>query len=743
MRASLPLVALALLPLGCPAGATSSAPPPPSSQESVSSAAPSAEAPAASEPRAATLRAAEVSRRAGVVRAEDLTSRAVETRRAAARALARLRLPSERERLLTLLADEDGVVVSWAALGLGDLCAPNREPVVSALVARAASLRAREPSDRDREALAAIARAIGRCGADVSEKTLLDWASGRGIGSEDALLGLGDVASARGRLREETAVGLLELAAGNATAKPWPLALHPLGRVTHLPPSVVERTRDVAVARLADAGDERTHVIRALGRTDESAVPTLVELARNVGSAPAFERAEAVRALSRLGGPGQRGLRITVSSLVPDVGSTAKLPAIEGAEFGPLLAAVEALTDLDGVRLPLDRLAKLEVPADAPPSLVRRVSQLRCAAARHVAFRDFGYVLLTGCDKTAAKDAPGTGLYGGRAMVAVLTVEGAELVGKRLRAWQGYAMGDDVLARAAAIRAIAEHPELADPETPLVAALESHRGAVVAAAAEVIAKHPDRVRGREETERAGKRKARRTGVRPVGKAIAAALTDPAFTSEVEVLVQLADAAGAVLADEAREPLTSLCRSPHGLIRERATRALAQLLGGDAKAACSPIEPALPLPDELSRLATAPLTLVLESDAGELRLALEPDLAPLAVTRIRDLAREGFYEGLTFHRVVPGFVVQFGSPSGDGFGGPPGRPALACETSPRRFRKGAVGVALAGRDTGASQLFVALSEQPHLDSQYAWLGEATGPWESLVEGDRIVRARVEP
>jgi len=693
--------------------------------------------------RQGALRRAEVTRKVGAVLPADLAARDVEVRRAAARALARLRAPGDRERLLSLLSDEDGVVVSFTALGLGDVCAAQREATVSALMSRATSLRGRELREPEALALGAVARAVGRCAAELSERALLDWAGGRGAGSEDALLGIGDVAATRGRMREETAIGLLELAAGNASAKPWPLALGPLARATHLPPSVVPRTRDVAVARLADAGEARIHAIRALGRTDEAAVPTLVELARNVDAATPLERVEAVRALARLGAAGQRGLRIVLATLVPDTGNATKLPTIEGAEFAPLLATLDALTEIEGARLPLDRLAKLEVPADAPPSLVRRVSQLRCSAARLVAERDFNYVLLTSCDRTAAKNAPGTGLFGARAMVAAITFGDSELTGKRLRAFQSYATGEDLLARAAAIRAIANHPELADPEALLVAALESHQGSVAAAAAEVLVKHPDRVRSRDDGERTKARKERRSGARAVGKALAAALTDPGFKHDVEVLLDVVDAAGAVLADEAREPLTTLCRAGHPLVRERAAKALAQLLGGDARATCTAAEAGLPEPAEVERLAASPVTIVLETEGGELRLNLDPTQAPIAVTRLRDLAREGFYDGLLLHRVVPGFVVQVGSPSGDGFGGPKDRPPLACETSPQRFRKGSVGMALAGRDTGSSQFFVALSDQPQLDGQYAWLGDATGPWDALVEGDRIVRVRIEP
>jgi cyclophilin family peptidyl-prolyl cis-trans isomerase len=139
--------------------------------------------------------------------------------------------------------------------------------------------------------------------------------------------------------------------------------------------------------------------------------------------------------------------------------------------------------------------------------------------------------------------------------------------------------------------------------------------------------------------------------------------------------------------------------------------------------------------------SAPVKIELETDVGKLSLTLEPDLAPVAVTRVADLVKSGFYNGMVVHRVVPAFVSQWGSPSSDGFGGAPGKPALPCETSPVGYRVGSVGVALAGRDTGGSQLFVTHLSTPHLDGKYALLGSATGAWDTLIDGDIIQKARI--
>lgn len=97
-------------------------------------------------------------------------------------------------------------------------------------------------------------------------------------------------------------------------------------------------------------------------------------------------------------------------------------------------------------------------------------------------------------------------------------------------------------------------------------------------------------------------------------------------------------------------------------------------------------------------------------------------APWNQTAVASLAAEGFYNGLTFHRVVPGFVVQGGDPRGDGYGGPGF--LLPCEWSNQHYERGVVGMALAGKDTGGSQFFIAQAREPRLDARYTILGRVT-------------------
>jgi cyclophilin family peptidyl-prolyl cis-trans isomerase len=180
------------------------------------------------------------------------------------------------------------------------------------------------------------------------------------------------------------------------------------------------------------------------------------------------------------------------------------------------------------------------------------------------------------------------------------------------------------------------------------------------------------------------------------------------------------------------------------MRDRGARALRAL--GDVSAVCAPEADAdrdagaAAGAPELAHLLGRDTRVVFTTDAGDLAITFEPALAPIAATRFVALAKAHFYDGIVAHRVVPGFVVQFGDPDGDGYGG--AGSLLRCETSPVAFGPLDVGVALAGRDTGSSQLFVTLARWPHLEGEYARVGRAEGDWWRVAEGDVIRSVKVE-
>ncbi|MEL6616623.1 MAG: peptidylprolyl isomerase, partial [Bacteroidota bacterium] len=122
---------------------------------------------------------------------------------------------------------------------------------------------------------------------------------------------------------------------------------------------------------------------------------------------------------------------------------------------------------------------------------------------------------------------------------------------------------------------------------------------------------------------------------------------------------------------------------------------------------------------LGRLGPAP-RLLLVTDRGEITIELDPEAAPQTVQSITRVVREGRYDGVPFHRVLPNFVLQGGDYfRRDGWGGP--ATTIRSEFSRLRYRTGALGMASSGKDTEGVQFFVTHSEQPHLDGRYTVFG----------------------
>jgi cyclophilin family peptidyl-prolyl cis-trans isomerase len=126
-------------------------------------------------------------------------------------------------------------------------------------------------------------------------------------------------------------------------------------------------------------------------------------------------------------------------------------------------------------------------------------------------------------------------------------------------------------------------------------------------------------------------------------------------------------------------------------------------------------------------------LVLHTDRGRITIDLFGEDAPQMVESFAALADSGFFEKLTFHRVVGDFVIQGGDPTGTGWGD--AGYTLRSEWNPRRYQRGTVGIAHSGKDTGSCQLFITQSPQPHLDARYTIWGEVVSGMEVV---DRIRR-----
>src|ERR1700759_755164 len=116
------------------------------------------------------------------------------------------------------------------------------------------------------------------------------------------------------------------------------------------------------------------------------------------------------------------------------------------------------------------------------------------------------------------------------------------------------------------------------------------------------------------------------------------------------------------------------------------------------------------------------TLILELKSGPVVITLRPDLAPNHVERIKELTRKGFYDGVVFHRVIPGFMAQTGDPTRTGMGGSE-LPDLKAEFSGERHKRGTVSAARSGNPNSAnSQFYICFDNAPWLDRQYSVWGE---------------------
>lgn len=711
----------------------------------------------------ALIARAEDLRRTKDIPAEIRASHDVAARRRSARALSRIADAASVEPLIAHLADEDPETVSWAAYGLAFACKGREEAHVKLLAARAASLSLEDAGTRSSargtgeiDVRRSIARAVGKCGGGaLGEQVLVSLAKSGGAWLEPAMIGLGDLATRKKQLGADAMTVLLESvpprekpsldappAGRTASGGSWgDIAFYAISRV-EAGPAFAQRVVEAATTALGRSGDGRILAIKALGRAGKERKDAFSGLMTVITDAKTYtvgERAEAARALGGLGSDGQAAAADALVRIAPDKDAVA-IKSLAGAEFHVLFTLLNALGAEPPKRVEptLNVLANLTAPAEPSPLLARRLADLRCAAALGLARGAHDAEVLRKCDAETSETSQ-------RARLTSLLRR--PVTGERRNVLRTYAKSDHLRVREQAIEAIGDHPELGDTASLILAeALGSKKAGLVATAAETIATHPERVMVLAESE---KRAALDPKSPPptsnpqmevsatVKKALAAALAEKWPEDRFETRIALVEAAAAVRHPEAKAAATAACNDANSVVRERAQKALRTL--GEDVAACAAPDKEANAAAEIGKTLDKPAKVVFTTDTGSVAIVLEPDLSPITATRIASLVKNGFYKGVVVHRVVPGFVVQFGDPEGDGYGG--SGTSLRCETSPVPFAPLDVGMALAGRDTGSSQLFVTLSRTPHLDGEYTRVGRAEGDWASVAQGDVITDAKV--
>jgi len=134
-----------------------------------------------------------------------------------------------------------------------------------------------------------------------------------------------------------------------------------------------------------------------------------------------------------------------------------------------------------------------------------------------------------------------------------------------------------------------------------------------------------------------------------------------------------------------------------------------------------------------------------TENGEIMIELYPDSAPNTVANFKALAGKGYYDGLLFHRVIPGFMAQGGDPDGRGTGGP--GYSVKAEFNDRRHVRGTLAMARSQNpDSAGSQFYICFDAQPHLDRQYTIFGQVTEGMDvvdQIHQGDKMIKVTVLP
>ncbi|CAN5853327.1 peptidylprolyl isomerase [soil metagenome] len=191
-------------------------------------------------------------------------------------------------------------------------------------------------------------------------------------------------------------------------------------------------------------------------------------------------------------------------------------------------------------------------------------------------------------------------------------------------------------------------------------------------------------------------------------------------------------------EEYFEPVSRLLRDYDAKVAAAAAMTLGAWTGRTYTPDPVPLPPdQLPSASELSIVTN--LTALVDMESGRrFGIILDPVRAPMAATRFLRLVNRNYFDGLTFHRVVPNFIVQGGSPGANEYAGD--SLYVKDEISARTHGRGTVGLSTRGRDTGDAQFFINLVDNPRLDFEYTVFGhvvEVTMPVDEILEGDRIV------
>ncbi len=581
--------------------------------------------------------------------------------------------------------------------------------------ARGFAILATLSADRESSVRAAAALGFELLGDPRAASTLLVLSR-----QGDAVVGCAAV-RALGRLHAPAGDGPLAAAYDSAPPAERPCVLRALAGFATEPAASLAR-------RAASEGTEevRRAAIYAISRNP---IPSSFDsIALAVRDPDPDSAAFAARGLGVLGGPG---------------GLPALCEALGRSEPGVLANSLNAIEQIEGRQF-----------AAPPAGCVGRIVSLASDVNPNVAIPALTALRRFTSDREAIRtlNAQATSGAGRRREVAIVSLARGLRENSRSKIELAIASEDPSL-RAAAAEGLAGLPEdfagpyrsrlLADPSPRVrefaidaTPADPAHREAIRAMLAD-----PD------------------AGVRSAAIDRLADLDDPAVAADLRAALagsirdSIPDAAlSAVTAaarfstEQARAVAAAALLDPRPLVARLGRQELIEVFHSDASAIPAPgYRSARKLADYERILADAgsPRRARIRTAKGDIVVELEARGTPLTVENFVGLASRKFFDGTTFDRAVPNFVIQGGDPTGTQHGGPGYE--IRDELGPGSFERGAVGMALGGADTGGSQFFLTLSPQPHLDGRYPLFGrvvsgQATA--ERIEQGDRVISVTVE-
>ena len=256
--------------------------------------------------------------------------------------------------------------------------------------------------------------------------------------------------------------------------------------------------------------------------------------------------------------------------------------------------------------------------------------------------------------------------------------------------------------------------------------------------AELLRKHlneSDVIIRTTAAELLGELKAEPANTEALHKALIVSLRDK---DSNDAALAILDALAKYKDPSANQAIKAVMNSNDYLVQRKAVDSLKANGAGDFSKRLRPIKSQNAARDyqrALSRIGKH-VVAVVNTAKGRFTIELLPEDAPLNVDNFVQLAKRGYFNKIVFHRVVPNFVIQGGDPRGDGNGGPGYQ--IRCEINEVPYDRGAVGMALSGKDTGGSQWFVTHAPQPHLDGGYTVFGRVVAGMDVV---DRISRGDV--